>query len=225
MIKGKFKPILLLVILFPLIGAFLGYLLTASTQDNTTQVVSSSTDESVMVKGPYPVPEPLSKELTLIELTFYLALLCGIVALVYHYLSSSIAWIAVIFLPLIFCILYLERTGLSLTLFYLPTLALSVLITVMIQFVFFNKKVLPFRLILCTLLGAGIITIYLYSLYLLTSTPFTKSDGLAFFWTSIILFVFVLFGISLADMFIVRYQTRWIKAEQKETEESKNQDD
>jgi len=225
MIKGKFKPILLLVILFPLIGAFLGYLLTASTQDNTTQVVSSSTDESVMVKGPYPVPEPLSKELTLIELTFYLALLCGIVALVYHYLSSSIAWIAVIFLPLIFCILYLERTGLSLTLFYLPTLALSVLITVMIQFVFFNKKVLPFRLILCTLLGAGIITIYLYSLYLLTSTPFTKSDGLAFFWTSIILFVFVLFGISLADMFILRYQTRWIKAEQKEIEESKNQDD
>ena len=225
MIKGKFKPILLLVILFPLIGAFLGYLLTASTQDNTTQVVSSSTDESVMVKGPYPVPEPLSKELTLIELTFYLALLCGIVALVYHYLSSSIAWIAVIFLPLIFCILYLERTGLSLTLFYLPTLALSVLITVMIQFVFFNKKVLPFRLILCTLLGAGIITSYLYSLYLLTSTPFTKSDGLSFFWTSIILFVFVLFGISLADMFILRYQTRWIKAEQKEIEESKNQDD
>jgi len=225
MIKGKFKPILLLVILFPLIGAFLGYLLTASTQDNTTQVVSSSTDESVMVKGPYPVPEPLSKELTLIELTFYLALLCGIVALVYHYLSSSIAWIAVIFLPLIFCILYLERTGLSLTLFYLPTLALSVLIALMIKFLFFNKKVLHFRLILCTLLGAGIITIYLYSLYLLTSTPFTKSDGLAFFWTSIILFVFVLFGISLADMFILRYQTRWIKAEQKEIEESKNQDD
>jgi len=26
-------------------------------------------------------------------------------------------------------------------------------------------------------------------------------------------------------MFIVRYQTRWIKAEQKEIEESKNQDD
>jgi cation transport ATPase len=80
-------------------------------------------------------------------------------------------------------------------------------------------------LILCTLLGAGIITIYLYSLYLLTSTPFTKSDGLAFFWTSIILFVFVLFGISLADMFIVRNQNRHIKAKQPEIEEYDNQDD
>jgi hypothetical protein len=225
MIKGKFKPILLLVILFPLIGAFLGYLLTASTQDNTTQVVSSTTEEPVMVKGPYPVAEPLNKELTLIELTFYLAILCGIIALVYHYLSSSIAWIAIVLLPLIFCIIYQQRTGMLLTLFYLPTLALSILIALMIKFLFFNKKILHFRLILCTLLGAGIITSYLYSLYLLTSTPFTKSDGLSFFWTSIILFVFVLFGISLAVMFIVRYQTRWIKAEQKETEESKNQDD
>ncbi|MCB5245793.1 MAG: hypothetical protein WC179_03175 [Candidatus Cloacimonadaceae bacterium] len=225
MVKGGFRPIFLVVILFPLLGAFLGYLLTATTQNDSAQVVSSIDEEPVMMQGPSPISEPQTKELSLIELTFYLALLCGIVALVYHYLASPLAWIAIIILPLIFSSIYLERTGMSLTLFYLPTLALSVLIALLIKFLFFNKKILPFRLILCTLLGAGIITVYLYSLYLLTSTPFTNSDGFAFFWTSLILLVFVFFGISLADMLIMRYQNRRIKSKQPEIEEYNNQND
>lgn len=62
-----------------------------------------------MMQGPSPISEPQTKELSLIELTFYLALLCGIVALVYHYLASPLAWIAIIILPLIFLVYILNE--------------------------------------------------------------------------------------------------------------------
>jgi hypothetical protein len=207
----RFKAVLLLAILLPLVSAVLGYFLTGMGQHSTSQTVSSAisqagdSGEPVLVQKPDGTSGVVSEsQLGFRELIIYLALLCGTIALLYHYLNTIQAWVAVILLPLGFSLLYLDKVGMSLTLFYVPNLVLAALLALMVKYLFFNRSVMRFRMIVCSILGAGLLTLYFRSLYALTHTPFIADQWTGFFMTGLILFVFVTFGMSVADMAILR---------------------
>ncbi len=205
----KFKPVMLLALLFPLLGAGLGYMLSGTTTQPESAVISSvpasQPGDPVVVLGPEdPLPVREARTPGSLELGLYLALICGAVALLYHYLNSPLAWVAVILLALAFAILFQNTIGLPLTTFFLINLALGVLLALLVKFIFFHRALIRWRMILTSLLGAGAIALYYRGLHWLTKTEFPSGFWSGFYVNGLLLFVFIAFGLSLADLIIQR---------------------
>ncbi len=214
----KFKPIFLLALLFPLIGAGLGHLLSGMGTQPATQTVSSISDakpgETVTILSPDdPLPSRETRTPGSLELNVYLALICGFVALLYQYLKSPLAWSAVILLALGFALIYHNQIGFPLTQFFLINLGLGALLTLLIKFLFFHKALLRFRMIVTSLVGAGLIALYYRGLFWLTNSTFEPGYWSGFFVNGLLLFVFIAFGLSLADMIIQRADLQNLRLE------------
>lgn len=217
--NAKFKPLMLLALLFPLLGAGLGYMLYGPGIQKGSPVVSSvrasKPGDPVLVYGPedqLPVRE--ARAPGSLELGIYLALVCGAVALLYHYLNRPLAWIAVILLALAFALLFHKPTGLPLTGFFLINLVLGAMLTLLVKYLFFLKALVRWRMIITTMLGAGLIALYFRGLFWLTKTEFESGFWSAYFVNGILLFVFIAFGLSLADMLVQRAEIAQLRASQ-----------
>ncbi|MDD4224604.1 MAG: hypothetical protein PHD87_08485 [Candidatus Cloacimonetes bacterium] len=215
----KFKPLLLLALLFPLLGAGLGYLLSGTGAQPASQAASYVPEtvpgEPVVLLEPEDtLPAREARAPGSLELGIYLALICGAVALLYHYLRSQLAWIAVILLALVFALLYHSRIGLPLTQFFLLALGLGVLLALLVKFIFFHRSLIRWRMIVTSLLGAGLIALFFRGLFWLTRTPFESGFWSGFYVNGLLLFVFISFGLSLADLIIQRDELRRLQAEE-----------
>lgn len=220
----KFKPLFLLALLFPLLGAGLGYLLSGTESSHVTPTESSLTavkpGETVTIMSPDdPLPGKEARTPGSLELSIYLALICGFVALIYHYLKSSLAWIAVILLALAFALIYHNQIGFPLTQFFLINLGLGVLLTLIIKFLFFHKALLRFRMIATSILGGGVIALYYRGLFWITKSPFGSGFWSGFFVNGLLLFVFIAFAMSMADLIIQREEIRKLQAQQASDDE------
>ncbi len=215
---GKFKPILLLALLLPLLGATLGHLLSGSGSQPAEQTISSAPatqpGEPVLIIEPdEPRPQAENRAPGSLELGLYLALVCGCAALLWQYLNSKLAWVAVILLALVFALLYHNRIGLALTQFFLLNLALGALLTLLVRFVFFQKSLIRWRMIITSLVGAGLVALYFRGLFWLTGTGFDSGFWSGFYVNGLLLFVFIAFGLSLADLIIQREAVKELQAQ------------
>lgn len=207
-----FKPLLLLVVALPLLVSYMGYLLLSSSQQPADPAAATfeqpaAPGQPVLInKSPDAAPVRDINTILYKELLLYIALLVGLLALLGHYLKSIWVWICVILLPLGYSLLSLNKFSLSLTSFYLANLAFAVILEQLIGRMFYLRAILRWRMIICSLLGAALLTVYLRGLYLLTATPFAGSQWSQIYVPSLIIFIFATFGLSLADMVVLRLE-------------------
>lgn len=215
-----FQAVMVLAVLLPLLTAVVGYLVYGGqSQPQPTDSMLGQypeTGEPVLInRDGTDAPRMQNNSFGFRELILYIALLAGVIALLYHYLETSLVWIAVILLPLGFSLLSLERVDMSLTAFYLPSLIFAALLALMIKFIFFSRSIMRFRMIVSSLLGAALLTLYIRSLYLLANAVFEQQQWSLIYFSALILFVFVTFGMSLADLVIQRAEIKRLKAGEK----------
>ncbi len=215
-----FKPIMLLALLFPLLVSYAGYLLYYSSQDTAGQSISSTVDnkvesnEPVLINNPVtPPPVEKEEEFGFKQLYLYVALLAGVFALLFYYLRTSLGWLAVILLSIAFAVLYFNKTSIGLTAFFIPNLVFAALFALVVRHLFFYKAFIRFRMIVVSLVGAGLLTLYLRSLYFLAKVTFDPQNWALIFVSAMILFVFVTFGMSMADLVIMRSEMKTQRAE------------
>ncbi|HNT52412.1 MAG TPA: hypothetical protein PKH19_03350 [Candidatus Syntrophosphaera sp.] len=205
--KVRFKPVMLLAIVIPVLVSWAGYTLLYSNQEKQSVAVSSAPQagDPILVNKPQAsATTPQTSTIDYQSLLLYLALLAGAVALIGHYLRSSLVWLAVIALPLGFSLLYFSKFQLTLLNFYLANLALAALLALLILRLFYLRAFLRLRMIVCSVVAAGLLTLYLRALYLITGTAFPAGGLSQFYVPALIMFIFVTFGLSLADMVILR---------------------
>ena len=213
----KFKPLFLLALLFPLLGAGLGYMLSSVGTQPPSQSVSSLPagqpgDPIVIVEPDEQLPAAKSSAPDSLELAIFIALVCGSVALLCQYLNTPLGWVAVILIALVFSLLYHDRIGIPLTQFFLINLGLGILLTLLIELVFFQRSLLRWRMIVTSLLGAGLIALYYWGMYQLTKNVFESGKWSGFFVNGLLMFVFISFAMSLADLVIQRSEVRELQS-------------
>ncbi|MCB5224627.1 MAG: hypothetical protein WCY21_07095 [Candidatus Cloacimonadaceae bacterium] len=222
----KFKPIFMLALLFPLIGAVLGYFIGNIGQPIEPQTVSSISDPELgeiieIYKSDTAPAGKAYKRPGALELGLFLALVCGSVAVIYHYLKNPWAWVVVFVLALVFSLIISPKMGVGLSLFFLANLALAALMTLMIKFLFFLKAITRFRMILSSLLGAGQVAVWYRGMYFLTKRGDFPSWSSAYV-NALLMFVFIAYGLTLADLFIQRVETREIQASRASDDEDED---
>ena len=219
--KPRFKPVMLLALLFPLLGAGLGFLLSNTGTQSTATVEATlpaiKPGEAVAIPTPAdPLPQKKAEGPGNLELGLYLALVCGTAALLWQYLKSQLAWVAVILLALVFAFLLHNQIELSLTQFFLANLLLGVALALLVKFLFFLKALIRWRMIVTSLLGAGLILLYSWSLFGLAGRMFDTSQWSKVYVDKLLLFVFITFGLSLADLVIQRAEISKLRANRAE---------
>lgn len=215
--KTKFKPLMLLALLFPLLGAGLGYMLSGVGVQQPSQAVSSLPagqpgEPIVVVEPDEPLPARESKAPGSLELAIFIALIFGSTALLLHYLGSNLAWIGVILIALVFSLIYHAQIGIPLTQFFLINLGLGLLLALLVRYVFFHRALIRWRMIITSLLGAGLIALYFRSMFWITKTEFDSGFWSGFFVTGLFLLVFISFAQSLADLIIQRAEIKQLQA-------------
>ena len=112
----------------------------------------------------------------------------------------------VIFLPLLFGLLALPQLGIkvSLMLLYALNLAFTAGLGMALKFTFFSQAMLRIRTAGFALVASMLLTGYFWLLYRLLNLPFPSSSWGGYFWNSLFLFIFIGFGLSLADIVIIR---------------------
>jgi len=219
-----FKPLMLLALILPLVVTYLGVSLFYGTGKEKTPVPVTSTEDQFSSNRPVQIyrsetarsEHPTRKQgIGNLEISLYIAILAGVIAFLYHYLKSTLVWIAILLLPLLFSLWGHSYVGLSLIRFYLPGLLFAVLLSLAIRYLFFNPSLLRFRMVLVSIVGAALLTLYYRSLYLFTGQPFSSDAWTSLFVSSIILFVFITFGMSLADLIIVQREVKLLKEAQR----------
>lgn len=213
---------MLLALVLPLLVSYLGTALLSSPQRQGSKTITSSIsaeEDSLkafqMAAGETTIPAEQNKGFGFRELSLFVALLAGLVALLWWYLKNSLVWVAVIVIPLIFSFWAVRLLGLSLILFYLPSLAFAVLLAVLIRYLFFHPSILRFRMVLCSILGAGLLALYYRSFFLLTRQVFLPGYWSEVLMSSLILMIFTTFGLSMADLIIVRGEVAQLRAEER----------
>ncbi|MBW6514117.1 MAG: hypothetical protein K0B87_05115 [Candidatus Syntrophosphaera sp.] len=215
-----FQTVMVLAILVPLLMGIVGYLVYGGHSEpqpvDSLIGQSAETGEPILInRDGTDAPRIQNNSFGFKELILYIALLTGVIALLYHYLKTSLVWLAVILLPLGFALLSLARLNISLTALYLPSLLFAALLALLVRFVFFNPSTIRFRMILTSLLGAALLTLYIRGIYLVSNSVFEKQQWSLVYVSALILFVFVSFGLSLADLVIQRALIKRRQAEEK----------
>lgn len=213
---------MLLALVLPLLVAYLGTTLLSSQQRQGYKAVTSSVlpaEDSLAAfqmatEGPL-IPAEQSKGFGFREISLFVALLAGSVALLWWYLKNSLVWVAIIVITLLFSFWAVQLLGLSLIRFYLPTLAFSVLLALLIRYVFYHPSILRFRMVLCSILGAGLLALLYRTLGLLTKQEFMPGYWSDVLLNSLIIMVFVTFGLSMADLIIIRGEVAQLREEER----------
>ncbi len=206
-----FRPPLLFALLLPLLLAFAGYLLWDSLEPPAQPEVASTPSSALDSLLAYqvelaesPAADPAERTLGFRELLIYIALLAGLAAFLGHYLRSRLVWLAVLLLPLALSLWAVRKFSADFLLLYLVSLALAALVHLVVRHLFFHPALLRFRMPLCSVVGAGILTLYYRSVFLIFGQAFPAAEWTQALVNSLVLFVFVFFGLVIADLMIGR---------------------
>ncbi len=140
------------------------------------------------------------------QLFLGLALLCGALALGIRCLPQVFRAAIIIFMPLLYAFAVMPQLGpkQSLAVIYALNLTLTLGLWAILRFVFFRAHIQRLRTAIFSLLAALVLTFYFRILYLVLDLPFLSSQWSGFYWNSLFLFIFVGFGLSIADVAIIR---------------------
>jgi len=183
----KLMPRHLLLLLLPIASALVGGMLFSGN--------SSAFFRSVGGRG-----------ISQAQLFLGLALLSGALALGIRYLPHVFRAAIIIFMPLLYALAVMPQLGpkQSLAIIYALNLAITLGLWAILRFIFFRSQVQRLRTAVFAFLAALVLTLYFRALYLVLGMPFLSSQWSGFYWNSLFLFIFVGFGLSIADVAIIR---------------------
>ncbi|MFB3844688.1 MAG: hypothetical protein ACE14O_02925 [Candidatus Cloacimonadaceae bacterium] len=179
-------------LLLPLIIVTLGGLLVYGSFNSFFFVDTSS--EGAEVNGPAVI---------------YYALTC-VVALMYFFMRmkyTGYEFIALTVMSLIYSLSLQKLTPAIhrlLILYFLPLIVIFLLLWLILRFIIFNRSMRAIRLLLFALLGSGVFTLTFSLQMLLLHQQVTEEFLQGRFFSGLLLFVFMGFGLSLADDVILK---------------------
>ena len=177
---NRFKIEYLLIVILPVLASWIGSLLPG------------------MQSGPGGP--------SLMHISLGAALLTGLMALFVRYLAGQWHYLIAIVASMLYAGLSLRMMNapISILPLFLVNLLYSVLTILIIKFVFYIKTIFRFRTILFGVAGAAIFSVYLAFLYQLLTVQLPQGFWNATFMYGLISYVFIGFGMSMADLIILR---------------------
>lgn len=158
------------------------------------------------------------------ELYLAVSFFIGALALAKLCFPKLLIWGLLVFLPLFYGVLMIVRLGsqINFILLFLLNLICGFLLWLILNFTYFSKLMIRVRTLLFSLVSALVLGEYLNLLMVLLKQPNALNTFLDFFLNSLVLFIFIGVGISLANLIIVRKNVQEIR---KETKEDDTEDD
>ena len=186
-----FKPEMLLIIALPIVLSFLG---GAYLNDGTSAFLNTDGARSI----------------TQFHIYMGMSLIFSAIGFFIYWGKKNLSYIAMILLPVLFTILILmyTREKISAFMLFIPLLLMSGASYLILRYVFYNKPFLRFRTILSSLAGALALSVYFRLQHLLIGVSVEPGFWMNRFVCSLLLFIFITLGLSLADMFIVNKELR-----------------
>jgi hypothetical protein len=187
---NRFKVQYLLIILFPIAGAWLGSMLAGAERD----------------------PSGISFG----HIALGAAMLCGVTAFFQRYLQSAWQYYAALILAIVFSAFSLIAAKAPISIFslLLPNLLYAVLSIYLIRFVFYSKSFFRLRTLLMGVCGGIMLSLYLAGLYAMMGIELVEGFWNASFIYGLIIYVFIAFSMSIADLLILQSEVRELKKEE-----------
>ncbi|MCB5261991.1 MAG: hypothetical protein LHW64_05435 [Candidatus Cloacimonetes bacterium] len=141
------------------------------------------------------------------------AFLTGLMALYIRYLGGHWHYLLAIVISLIYSALSFKMMGapISIMSLFMINLVFSILTILIVNYVFYIKTLFRFRTLLFGLAGALIFSAYLAFLYQLLTIELQDGFWNVSFMYGLILYVFIGFGLSMADLIILRLDVAQLK--------------
>jgi len=138
------------------------------------------------------------------------SLLMALISLTYKHLELSYYWLSTLILSLLYAI-YIDRNtihGLSMVRAFIPLIVLGIGLTLIVVKIFYNNRLAKFRTLLLGLCSAILLTIFYAYLFYSMKVQIDSSFWLSRFVDNLILFVFIGFGMSLADLIVRKIEAK-----------------
>lgn len=158
-----------------------------------------------------------SKGFSLFHLSVGVAFLCGLISLVSHYQKSRHSLIITFFATLVFTavMIVLMRAPISLLSLFMANLLFVFLNYLFIYYIFYHKDLYRIRTLFMGLCGGFLFALYIPYLYGLIGRP-QKASFSTFFIFGLIVYVFIGFSLSIADLAIIKDEVGELRQKLKE---------
>jgi hypothetical protein len=186
---NRFKIQYLLILIFPLVTSWIG----------------------AMLSGMQSGPDGISLQ----QISLAIALLTGMMAMFIRYLHGQWHYLIAIILSAIYASvsLTLLNAPISILPLFLINLAYALLTILIVRYIFYIKSVFRIRTILLGVTGALLFSAYLAAIYSLLTIELPPGFWNASFMYGLILYVFMGFGMSLADLVILQLEVKQLQNE------------
>lgn len=163
---------------------------------------------------------------SLLHISLGAALLTGLMALFVRYLAGQWQYLIAVAASLLYAGLSLRvmNAPISILPLFLVNLVYSVLTILILKFVFYIKTIFRFRTILFGVAGALIFSVYLAFLYQLLTIQLPEGFWNATFMYGLIIYVFIGFGMSMADLIILRLDVAELKSQGRQDQDTQEDD-
>lgn len=209
--ERSFKLEMLLIIALPILFSLLGGIYLS---DGTDRFFGASPGSGI----------------GLFEVFMGVSLLTGILAFLVYWQKRFPATLVAIVIPLIYSVLIRSLTGETASVFklFLPMLTFSLPVLGALIYVFYNRIFLRFRTFVFALVSAMLLAVYFRLQYLAMEIGVPQGFWVNRFVSSLLLFIFVALGLSVADMFITGKEMRKLREERRQkilNDEIEDEDD
>ncbi len=192
----KLMPRHILLLALPVLAAMLGGLLT-----------SGSLQAFMTLPG--------AKGISPAQFFFAVSMLVGAIAFSWRCLPRSFTAAVVLFFPLAYSIVMSRTLGIKSSLFlvYGLNLVFCISLALTMWLTFFSKLMIRIRTAAFAAIAALMQTLYFQVLYMLLGSSYTRSSITTNYLSAFFLFIFIGFGLSIADIVIIRKEVEELRKE------------
>ncbi len=186
---------LILVVLLPILAAMIGGTFIYGGFRSFSGLGMDPIDKGMI--GPF-------------EIYFGCSLLLGILSLLYRYLRTPYYWLVPLVLSIVYSIFISRNTvyQIGMTKAFIPIFLLSIVLSLITCLVFFNSRFMQFRTMVFGILSAISMAAYFRLVLILMNVPAEPGFWMNRFVSSLFLFIFVGFGMSFADLIVVKAELK-----------------
>ncbi|MCB5279153.1 MAG: hypothetical protein M0Q19_05990 [Candidatus Cloacimonetes bacterium] len=192
---NRFRIAYLLIVIFPLLGAFLGSMLSGA-EDNGIGISFNA-------------------------IALAAALLTGVLALLQHYLNSFWQVPVAIFMAIIYSALSMLSIDAPISIFalILPNTVYALLSLLIVRFIFYNRSIFRLRTLIMGILGGIMFSLYLAAIFTLLRVELGSGFWNASFVYGLIIYVFIAFSMSIADLVILQLEVKELQQQNSEDDQ------
>lgn len=192
---NRFRIAYLLIVIFPLLGAFLGSMLSGAEYNGIG--------------------------ISFNAIALAAALLTGVLALLQHYLNSFWQVPVAIFMAIIYSALSMLSIDAPISIFalILPNTVYALLSLLIVRFIFYNRSIFRLRTLIMGILGGIMFSLYLAAIFTLLRVELSSGFWNASFVYGLIIYVFIAFSMSIADLVILQLEVKELQQQNSEDDQ------